>query len=282
MREQAHELWENGKLDEALTMLRKCPQTIDVIYDIGLILFELRKIEEALDAFKQCNELDIEFAGAYYGCAICYDELNDKQLAIKYYELSIAFDPTYDSAYFHLANLLEEDDLERSIACYKKTISLSPSFYWAYANLGSLFERHFMNREAKEMFEFALKLEKSNISYFNLAVVTAKLGNIEDAIALYQKCNEIEPYAKSWFNQGVLYKEQEEYTKALLCYSNALTLDQHPDYHYNMGCVFHLQGNDETAKFHLEIAFQMEPGLIEYALDDPELYELEIWLSTLG
>ena len=93
---EAHELWEEGKLSEALKLLNEIEdKDIDVLHDIGLINLELGEIEAASEIFNQLISEDSEFAGGFYGLAMCMDEIGDTEEALTYYLNTIMIDPEH-------------------------------------------------------------------------------------------------------------------------------------------------------------------------------------------
>jgi len=85
--------------------------------------------------------------------------------------------------------------------------------------------------------------EKKNLTIeetFALAVQNHKKNNLQVAENLYKKILKTNPnYAGVYYNLGIMYKELEEYQKAIGYYEKAIQIDpNHTQAHNNLGMVF--------------------------------------------
>ncbi len=83
---KAHQLWENGELEEALVLLESLEEKdSDTLLDIALIYFELGKLDTAEQIIGKIIMVDTKHAGAHYSLATIYDEVGDYDNAIEFF-----------------------------------------------------------------------------------------------------------------------------------------------------------------------------------------------------
>jgi Flp pilus assembly protein TadD len=148
------------------------------------------------------------------------------------------------------ANLLQ-GDAEKATYFLKRAIGLNPKDAESYNLLGIIALRDGNKREAKESFEYALKLDDSNLAATaNLAVMEQDLKNWKRALSLWQV------YSARYPKDGYAIASKAVVQHALGNFKEAETLynmvRKNPEYYntlqYNMG-VLYLDGlkNPKTA-----------------------------------
>ena len=89
--------------------------------------------------------------------------------------------------------------------------------------------------------------------HYNIAVVHARAGRLDDAIAEYERAVELNPrLAKAYFNLGNAYLAKEEYRRAARAYEAATRTPRgHARSHFNLGILYqqHLL-DDRKALYH--------------------------------
>jgi tetratricopeptide (TPR) repeat protein len=76
------------------------PDDAESALEMGIRLYEVGELEDALAAFVLAIQLDEEFKEAYYNAGIILYELGNYSEALEYFRAAIALDPTYDMAYY--------------------------------------------------------------------------------------------------------------------------------------------------------------------------------------
>lgn len=279
---QAHELWEEGKLQEALKLLNEIEdKDIDVLHDIGLINLELGEIEVASEIFNDMISKDSEFAGGYYGLAMCMDEIGDTEEALTYYLKTIMIDPEHVAAYIAVGDIYASEKLEECIEYYEAASILSPNYWLPISSMGDYYQSTKEFDKAVEFYLKALDIEPNFWSYHGLGYSYDKLGSVDSAITAYIEGTKLHPYAFTFFNLGVIYKDQQMYEYSLEAYNAALELQDDVVFYYNRGCLYNLMGEVELAKKDLLVSFDRSDSLKDYAHDDFELESLKEWLKSL-
>ena len=109
--------------------------------------------------------------------------------------------------------------------------------------------------------------EKKNLNIeetFALAVQNHKKNNLQVAENLYKKILNTNPNSVGVHNNlGMMYKELEEYKKALDCYKKAILINPKIEYiHHNIANVFLAIGNFAEAKKHFKQSIKFNPDFI--------------------
>ncbi|GIW67570.1 MAG: hypothetical protein KatS3mg096_438 [Candidatus Parcubacteria bacterium] len=132
---------------------------IQVLFNLGLALFELNRYEEAIEVYKQVIALSPKYANAYNNLGFFLSEFSLREEAIEAYKQAITLNPKYATAYNNLGNaLFELNRYEEAIEAYKQAIAINPNFTEAYNNLGNALFKLNRYEEAIEAFENFIKL----------------------------------------------------------------------------------------------------------------------------
>lgn len=214
-------------------------------YKKGLILFELKRYEDAIDALKNIKTLD-----AYLLISKSYQNLNKKTKAARY--LFKAYELTSD-----IETLLEISDIYAEIGEYYKTEDILRSILEANPNNEKCLEKLIKTTldfqkfpETIDYCETLLKVNDKNIAaYVALSEAYHYLGDLEKSLEIIEKGLEIQPNsaelwaAKSWID----YVTGEiEYKKDL---EMLIKLEPNNTDHY-VGLINHLIWEDELNDAH--------------------------------
>jgi tetratricopeptide (TPR) repeat protein len=100
------------------------------------------------------------------------------------------------------------------------------------------------------------------------AMVLARQDRIEEAVAAYRACIALEPtYPKAYNNLGELQRRQGHLAEAAEAFQRALSIDEKPQYLYNIGITRVEMGDLEGAEQALGRAFELAPGDFDTATE---------------
>ncbi|NEP83023.1 MAG: FkbM family methyltransferase, partial [Okeania sp. SIO3B3] len=163
--EKGNQLWQKGKLGEAMLAYRQAVELNQNFYlpyqKIGEILAKQGKYDEAIMAFRQAIKLS----------------------------------PNSVWSYHHLGSVLfQKGELEEATTAYRKAIELDPQVAWYHNGLGQVWLQKKNLSAAINEFEEAIRL-KPNIDIFhrNLGIALARQGNLERATNAYRTAISINP-----------------------------------------------------------------------------------------
>ncbi|NJK48954.1 tetratricopeptide repeat protein [Candidatus Gracilibacteria bacterium] len=131
---------------------------IAIIVNLGTVLRQQGKLEEAAQTYRQAIALDSNCAEAYNNLGSTLDSQGKFKDAIAAYEKAIAINPNSAGVYNNLGNALQEqNELEKAIAAYEKAIAINPDLAEAHYNLGNIFHSQGKLEAAIESYQQTLR-----------------------------------------------------------------------------------------------------------------------------
>jgi tetratricopeptide (TPR) repeat protein len=131
-----------------------------------------------------------------------------------------------------------------------------------HGNLGNALLKKGNVDEAIAHFQRALQIDPDSVeAHNNLGNALLKEGNVDEAIVQYQKALQINPdYAKAHYNLGCALFQKGNVDEAIEHFQRALQIN--PDSmeaHYNLSCALLQKGNVDEAIVQYQKALQIEP-----------------------
>ena len=240
--------------------LRAAPKNAETNYRLGIIYAFHDQFREALMCFQGCCHLQphksvywemkaemhlrlkqltdacksFEKALRYGGTpdlaarlAYCYIQNNQIKKGIKYYQLTLKYEPDHYDSLSNLAavyqNLERSQDalnlLERARNSYPKDPILLNNYAFTLVHQGC-------TRKATEYYREALELTPNHpLILYNLCVCLTRIGNWQEGIVLLNELIEIEPnHSAGWALLGNIYDQINQFDTAIDCYNKALKL----------------------------------------------------------
>ena len=183
-------------LEKAEKAIELAPDSFDAQNNMGAILKQLGRSDEAIEYFTKATDIKPDFATAHYNKALaCGDSGRFKEciVAAKY---AIAFKPDYAEAYNILSSAyIETADFKNAHFTAQRAIQYNENSVDAYINLASVL--YILNRyeDGHAALKKALELEPNNeISHAKLADTYEKLSEFELAIESIDNAIEIAPH----------------------------------------------------------------------------------------
>ncbi len=131
------------RLEDAEALLRRATQAapghVTAWLNLGGILSERNKRQEALDAYRQAVRIEPAHAGAWSLLANCQAHLGMSREAERTFRQALKLKPDHAHTQMGLGHVLKTlGDQEGALAAYREAIRLRPAFgevYWSMANL---------------------------------------------------------------------------------------------------------------------------------------------------
>jgi len=261
-----------GALAKFQVVLNDNPNNGDLHFIIGMIYYELDKMDELINAFNNAVKyggvvLD-EFGSEFYSYfAIAYLDKEEYLQAVNLSRKAISLDSKNYYPYYIAGLILNRLGQETvAISNFEKSIELEPDFYRAYNNLGVSYQHLEEFDKAKESYEKAIELvEEADVVYhkahMNLGNTYSDLGQYEKALLFYKKGAELQPGdANVYYNPGNAYRKLNKHELAIDSYEKAIELDPNHDKAFNnLGIVYYNMGDYEKALELYEKAFEINP-----------------------
>ena len=246
---------------EALAL---APENADAHHLLGVLLFETRRLEEALPELDHALRIDPQFADAHYNLGRALMELRRLDSAVASYGLAIRARPGFTHAHFNLGNVLSElGRSDEAIISFRRAIWCDPNYAKAYTNLGHLLAKR-QHAEAVKCFEKAAALEpKSAPARVNLAKLLHEKGEVARAEIALSQAIALDPnYAAAWSELGMIRLEQSNAADALPMLQNADRLRPGDGETLNNVGIAHLAlGQFDEAIASLRQAVELLPNL---------------------
>ena len=209
-------------------------------------LYSERKFAEALAVVQPILEstvsvppgLRAEALNAAAGCSLGLNRLADAET---YWRQCIELQPDFAAAYDSLGRLLTS--LKRpleAVAIYQALQKLRPDYAEAYHNLGNVLCALNRLAEAEEAYTQALRRRPEIVeAHHNLGCVLGALGRLPEAVAHFQQAVALRPgYAEAHYNLGSTLKRLNRLPEAEAAFRQALALrPNYPDATFYLGTL---------------------------------------------
>jgi tetratricopeptide (TPR) repeat protein len=192
-------LMDAGKVQEAIghfeQAVRLDPEFAEAQNDLGAALVAYTRLPEAIGHFRQALRLRPDFAEAHYNLGLALRDSGEKQNAFFQFQEAVRLWPTYIKALNALGlSLYDAGRPQEAAACYEQALRVSPDYPDVLSNLGCAFLKLGRIDEAIARFEQALRLD-SNLPDlpYNLGVAFARAGRLDGAIVQFERAVRLQP-----------------------------------------------------------------------------------------
>jgi protein O-mannosyl-transferase len=196
-------------------------------YNLGLDLYNLGQMQEAIEYYEQALLLNPEYTEAHYNLGNAFAQTDRLQEAIEHYQHALRLQPKYTRAHNNLGNaFVKAGRLQEAIEHYQQAIRLKPDYADAHFNLGRTLVDSGRLQEAIEHYQQALRLKSDYANaHINLGIALAKVGRLQEAIEHYQQALRLKPgYAYLYFNMALAYADSRKNSEAIAAARKGLEL----------------------------------------------------------
>lgn len=256
-----------GCYDDALEMYEKVIEIkpdAQIYRNIGNILDDTGRSEEAVEAFKNAIKTDPKDALAYNDLGYVYFKLNRLDNAIIAVEKAVEIDPNCALAYNALGFFCyNSDKYEKSIELFDKAIKLDAGCYQAYINLGLAHNTLGNYSEAVVAYKRAIELNpKDAIIFNNLGLALDRSGHPKEAEEAYKKAIKIDPNCfEAYNNLGLIYTDSNNYSEAIRFFEKAIEIKPNDAIAISgLGGAYHRAGNYTQSIKCYENVIEIDPN----------------------
>lgn len=177
-------LVELRRLDEAATHFRTSVDLepkAEIYSDLGFILAQLGKPDEARKNYQQALALDPDCASAHFNLAVASVMTGKYADAESHYQAALKQKPnaeTYNGLGYVLAH---QNRLDEAVAKFRKAIEADAKYTPAYNNLADTLVKQGKLDEAESVYRRSLAEKQSAAVLNQLGTVLVKLGKVDDA-----------------------------------------------------------------------------------------------------
>lgn len=232
-----------------------------VLISIGVIGFLGAAAFATVNVVKSNNATDLYSRG---GTLL---ELKRFQDALEAYNRAVELKPEYAEAWNGQGNaLLELKRYEDALNAYDKAIQLNPIYLEAWTSRGKALDHLQRYEEAINSFDAALKIQPNYLdAWTNRGNVQMKLQQYSDAIASFDKAVKLQPdYSPAWYKRGMALHNLHRYQEAVESYDKAVVhKPDFPEVWYQRGnALSNLQKYKEAAQSY-DKAVQFQPNFYQ-------------------
>jgi tetratricopeptide (TPR) repeat protein len=157
--------------------------------------------------------------------------------------------------------LLDGGDLAGAESHFAEAVRIKPNYPDGLGNLATCRQRQGRLAEAEDLFARSLKSRPTAAVHYDLAILLAQEGKIEEAYAHYEAALRLKPeFAEAWYNLGALESKRGRPAEAARDYAAALHLKAGDvEAHLSLGALLAGEKKFEEAEAHFQAALQTAP-----------------------
>lgn len=195
------ELFQLYKNKDYLTAEKKCRDIIDKIkpnfeiYNLyGVILFELKKFDEAIKNWERAIELNKNYFFGYNNLGNVYFKINKIKDAIDNYNKAINIKPDYFEAFHNRANAhLKSKNIEQALSDYNAALNIKYDYLPSLKGRASIFKlKNFFDKALTDLDKIIIFNPKDKKAYLDRADIFFDLNKLSLALDNYKKASELD------------------------------------------------------------------------------------------
>jgi serine/threonine-protein kinase len=231
--------------------------------NLGLVLSEQGRYDEALACFRKAIELDSKYAQAHNNLGITLKEKGLLDEAIASYRRALTLDPRNAYAHTNLGVALKDrGQIDAAVASCRKAVELSPKDARTHLNLGAVLLARGRLDEAIACDRKAIELNpKDAQAHNNLGQALKAKGRVDEAIASFRQAIELDPnLARARQNLGAALEDRGRLDEALACHRKAVEVDpRDANAHNHLGTALAKSGRLDEALGCFRQALALDP-----------------------
>jgi tetratricopeptide (TPR) repeat protein len=244
---------------------------------IGHLLFDLTEYRSAIPHLQHAIELAPESIESRCYLGLCWQNLDEVELANEVFNTAIEIEPTPDreNDWWFKAICLEQLGLaERAVDCYERVLKIDRHNREVGAHIGKLYVN--LGRYATAVTHLKTAIasnDRDPDTHHYLGIAYRKLEELDLASAAFDRAFALDPRSVTILHaQGELFYHQRNYRSAIATYQQLVDIDpKNATGWYDLGCCQALYGNANTAIYCVSKAIELEPDeLKKTAIADPD------------
>lgn len=235
--------------------------------NMGRIHMQNGELDKARREFEKALELNPNYSDALLNIGEVLRLQGRVAEAEHFVKRALQVDPNSIGALAQLGEIKRDmGDLDEAIRLFREGLAIDDSYPFVFLGLGDVLQRAGRYEEAEEAFTRVLQLNPDSFkAYYNLGVTRGNRGDVEGAIANYEKALEIAPQhpesAMALNNMGAIYLESGDVEKARESFERAVqTSPINLESRYNLATIYLGQDMITEAIELLEHAAKLQPN----------------------
>ncbi|MDY6969869.1 MAG: tetratricopeptide repeat protein [Spirochaetota bacterium] len=212
-----------------LQVLEAYPNNANTIHKLGVIAYQEGNTIKAIDMINRAIAIKPSVASYYNNLGNALKDQDRHKEALSNYMKAVRINPNYTGAYLNMGALFyKQNNIDRSIRAYHKSLSIDPDNFDAHFALAEIFQKRKDYNKCIVHYQKVISLRPELISaHINLGGMYLHLGAVNDAEKYFRNALRLESdKADTHFNLGQSLVAQKRYKEAILCYQQAVKIDQ--------------------------------------------------------
>ena len=158
-------------------ILKSFSANADVYYNLGLILQNQGKLDEAITFYQRTLTISPNSADAHNNLGLIFGNQGKLDEAIASFQHALAINPKLDGIHNNLGLALQnKGKLEEAIASFQRALAINPNYADAYYNMGTTFQKQSNYDEAIVYFKKSIELNHNTfpVAEHMLAALTGE------------------------------------------------------------------------------------------------------------
>ncbi len=273
-----------GDLAEAERYLRESTRLeadrSDYWNDLGTILKNRDKMEDALAAYDRSLEINPQLAEALYNSANVLVELKREKEALRRYREALHLKPDFAFACHKVGNIYRKrEDFEESLEWYQKAIDLKSDFVQPIFSKGLSLQALGRHMEAAKQFDRAMQMAPHLPKpYVALSNMYFELGEYNAALEFSRRAIKVRPdFAPAWARLADVLAFQGNTAEAAQAFERALQHDpDHAQSRYTLCFVRAMLGDWTKRQEDIDTFATLAARYVEGDLDDTSVSPLHL------
>lgn len=226
--------------------LKLHPNDTEALRYRGDFYSHLKLKKQCFDDLNKAVSLQPKDGHNYQYLARGYYKFNDAANGLKYNDVALKLLPNDSGVLIDRGMLLVlKGDYDNALKQYEKVIAVDPNNHQAYNEKGIVLAQMGRQKESNEAFDKAIQLDDRhrNIYYANHAKISAKFGNLDDALADVQAMRRSEGKTAL----GTIF-DTKTFPQAISQYSKLIALSpKKADHYYDRGVAYVCNADNQLA-----------------------------------
>ena len=165
------------------------PSLPEVLFNLGIALTQLNRLEEAVNAYQQALLIKPNFFEAHGNLGTLLQGQGKLEAALSSYQAGLKINPQDARGHFNLGTVLrDKGDLQAAVNSYQKAIQLFPNYTDAHNNLGETLRDQGNMDAAIKSYQAALMLNPNHANAnYNMAEFLYLAKKYDEAITYFER-----------------------------------------------------------------------------------------------
>lgn len=239
------------------------PHDAGSINDLGNAFLELKRPQDAIEAYNRALALSPNSAAAHINRGNALKELGRSKEALEAYSAAISIQPSVAEAYCNRAALqLDLDQTHCALADYEEAAALAPEMIEARYGCGLALYRLERFHDALTAYDAAINLRGDHAPSHNGRGLSLRaLRRLNEALGSFEKAIALRPdHREALYNRGLTFYDLGQARKAIEAFDRAIALrPNHAEAILGRGLCFRLLGDARAALECFQSAYKRAP-----------------------